>query len=459
MLKRMAMQNNKRLVLIIAILASFVAFLDGSVVNVALPAISRELGGGLSTQQWVVDAYLIFLGAFILLAGSLADTFGRKRVLVWGTIGFGATSLLCAAAPNAAALVVARALQGLAGALLVPSSLALIMSVYEGAEQAKAIGSWTAWTGIAFIVGPLVGGTLVDAASWRWVFAVNVVPIAIVLWLAKSLALPAPKHDSKKIDYIGAALGAAGLGLPVFALIEQPHYGWAAPQIYLPLLAGITLMAVFLWHERRTRRPMLPLDIFRSRNFAVGNAATSAIYGALALVTFLLAVYLQQIAGYTALAAGLSLLPITVIMFFLSKRFGALSGRLGPRWFMGLGPMVCGVGTLLFLMADRQADYLVEILPGVVLYGVGLSITVAPLTAAILGAVDKERAGIGSAINNAVARISGLVAIAFLGLLTSSTLTMEGFQRAIVLTAALLFVGGMISAIGIKNPRPAALDS
>jgi EmrB/QacA subfamily drug resistance transporter len=447
------MKKTQKLALLIAILASFVAFLDGSVVNVALPAISGELGGGLSTQQWVVDAYLITLGACILIAGSMSDIFGRKRVLVAGTVGFGVTSLLCAVAPTAPTLIIARALQGLAGALLVPSSLALIMSVYAGAEQGKAIGRWTAWTGIAFVVGPLVGGTMVDVLSWRLVFAINVVPIAVVLWLARKLELPAHKAAARKVDVPGALLGAAALGLPVYGLIEQPNYGWGSPRIWVPLLAGAVLTAVFLWHERRTAQPMLPLGIFHNRNFAVGNLATAAVYGGLGLMTFLLAVFLQQIAGYSALEAGLSLLPITIIMFFLSPRFGAMSGRLGPRLFMGIGPVISGLAALLFLRTGASAAYLTEVFPAVVVFGVGLAVTVAPLTAAILGAVDEERAGIASAINNAVARIAGLVAVAFLGLLAGSALTLDGFREAMLLTAVLLLLGGVISGIGIQNPK------
>jgi EmrB/QacA subfamily drug resistance transporter len=451
------MNKTHKLALVIAVLASFVAFLDTSVVNVALPAISRELGGGLATQQWVVDAYLITLGAFILVAGSLSDIFGRKRVLVAGTLGFGVTSLLCAVAPTAAALIIARGLQGVAGALLVPSSLALIMSVFSGEEQGKAIGRWTAWTGIAFIVGPLVGGALVDTASWRYIFAINVLPVAIVLWLARRLELPQRQTASRRIDVPGALLCALGLGLPVYALIEQARYGWNSPLIYLPLVFGLGALGVFLWHEKRTASPMLPLGIFASRNFAVGNLATAAVYGGLSLMTFLLAIFLQQVAEYSALATGLALLPITIIMFFLSPRFGALSARYGPRLFMAAGPVLAAAGVVLFLMVGKSAPYATEILPAVLVFGLGLSVTVAPLTTAILGAVSEERAGIASAINNAVSRIAGLVAIAFIGLLVPATLTVDGFRRAMLLTAALLAIGGVISAVGIQNsqkPQP-----
>lgn len=447
------MHKSQKLVLIIAILASFVALLDGSVVNVALPAISHDLGGGLTTQQWVVDAYLILLGAFILIAGSFSDLFGEKKVLVAGTISFGVASLLCAISPTATMLVVSRGLQGIAGALLVPSSLALIISAFTGTAQAKAIGQWTSWISIAFLVGPPLGGFLVDARSWRLVFAINVLPIAVVLWLARRLRLPAQTNKNPKVDWLGAVLCALGLGLPVYALIEQPRYGWADPLIYITLIVGLVAFAVFLWHENRTRQPMLPLGLFKIRNFGVGNLATTSIYAGLSAMTFLMAIFLQQVVGYKATGAGVALLPITVIMFFLSPRFGALSGRFGPRLFMAAGPIIAAVGVATFLHQGGHPAYLSGILPGVLIFGLGLSITVAPLTAAILGAIDSRHAGIGSAVNNAIARIAGLIAIAVVGLLAGTNLTLGGFHKGMALTAILLVVGGVISAIGIENSQ------
>lgn len=445
------MTKQQKLVLVVSILASLVAFLDGSVVNVALPAISRELGGGLLTQQWVVDAYLITLGACILVAGSLSDLFGRKKVLVGGTIGFGITSLLCAAAPSSALLIVFRALQGIAGALLVPSSLALIISAFDSPEQGKAIGRWTSWTGIAFLIGPLLGGFLVDAVSWRLVFAINVIPIAVVLWLARKLEAGRQTDDRAKVDITGAILGIIGLGLPVYGLIEQPHYGWQSPVTLLALVLGAVSLILFVLQERRTARPMLPLGLFSVRNFSIGNIATLAIYAGLSVMTFLLVIFLQQMGDFTALAAGLATLPITIIMFFLSSRFGALSGKFGPRFFMAAGPIVAALGVILFLRMSMPVNYWVELLPGIIIFGIGLSITVAPLTAAILGAISKGQAGIGSAVNNAVSRIAGLIAIAALGLVTGPTLTLRGFHHGMILVAALLLTGGIISAIGIQN--------
>ena len=446
------MNKQQRVVVVVSILASFVSFLDGSVVNVALPAIAKELGGGLVTQQWVVDAYLITLGALIMVAGSLSDLFGRKRILRAGLIGFGVTSILCAIAPTSTFLILSRALQGVFGALLVPSSLALIISTFSGKAQGKAIGTWTAWTGMAFLFGPLLGGFFVDTLSWRWIFAINVVPIAVTLFLMRQLSQSDP---AKKVgvDYLGAMLCAVGLGSTVYALIEQVHYGWSSPQIYLPLLGGIVLLATFIWHEKRDPEPMLPLSLFKVRNFAYGNLATLAIYGGLSVATFLVVVFVQQVAGYSAIEAGLALLPVTLIMFFMSSRFGALASIHGPRLFMTLGPILGAVGFLLMLSTENQVQYWTQLFPGVVVFGLGLSITVAPLTAAILGSIRSEHAGIGSAVNNAVARIAGLIAIAGIGLVVGPKLTTFGFHRGLLATATLLLLGGIISFIGIRNEQ------
>lgn len=444
------MKTTQRLVLLIAILASFVAFLDGSVVGVALPAISHELGGGLLIQQWVNDAYLITLGTLILAAGSLSDIFGRKKILTIGLIGFLVASVLCAVAVNGEMLIVARGLQGVAGALLVPSSLALIISTFKGSEQSKAIGRWTSWTGIAFIIGPLVGGLMVDLLSWRLVFAINVIPIAISLVLLKRLEL-ADTKTRKSIDYAGIILGAVGLGGIVYALIEQSNYGWDSPVIWGTFAVGIAAMIWFIIHERRTKEPMLPLALFRVQNFRIGNLATLFIYAALSLQGFVMVIFLQQVAHYPATLAGLVSLPITIIMFFLSSRFGALSGKYGPRLFMAIGPIIAGIGTLLMLNVSVPTVYWTQLLPGIVLFGLGLSITVAPLTSAILGSIHTSQAGIGSAINNAVSRIAGLLSVAIIGLFIGNSMTLGGFHSGIILCSGLLIIGGLVSAIGIRN--------
>jgi EmrB/QacA subfamily drug resistance transporter len=444
-----------RLVLTIAVLASFVAFLDGSVVTVALPAITEELGGGLSLQQWVVDAYLITLGALILVAGSLSDVFGRVLVLRAGLLGFGITSAMCALAPTGEFLIVSRALQGVAGALLVPSSLALILSVFRGEAQAKAIGRWTAWTSAAFLAGPLVGGLFVDLLSWRLVFAINVPPIALTLVLLARLGHLDRPASGVRIDLLGAVLAVVGLGAPVFALIEQANLGWSDPLIWGTFGAGVLALAGFLVRQATAPFPLMPLGLFRVRNFAVGNVATFVVYGALSLGGFVVSVYLQQSAGYSATAAGAAMLPVTIFNVALSSYFGALAGRHGPRFFMAAGPLVGAAGYVLLLRAADDPSYLTGVLPGVLVFGLGLTMTVAPLTAAILGSISEAQAGIGSAVNNAVSRIAGLIAIAMLGVIVGERLDGTGFTRGVWVTAALLAIGGVISAIGISNLTPA----
>ncbi|WP_285725579.1 MFS transporter [Psychromicrobium xiongbiense] len=449
----------QRLILWIAILASFVAFLDGSVINVALPAISHEFGGGLTTQQWVVDAYLIALGALILLAGSLSDLLGRILILRIGLVGFGVTSLACAFAPTAEVLILSRGLQGAAAALLVPSSLALITASFSGPARARAIGQWTAGTTVAFIAGPVLGGVLVDTIGWRAVFGINVVPIAVTLYLLALLKQRDSRAQGVRIDYAGAVLCVLGLGGPVYALIEQGTQGWASPGIWVPLVVGIVCLAGFLWRQATAEQPLMPLSLFAVRNFGIGNIATTFIYAALSIGGLIVVLFLQQVAGFPATLAAMATLPISILNIVLSSWFGALAGRFGPRWFMALGPVVCAAGYLLMLTSDLPVNYWIQFLPGIVLFGIGLSVTVAPLTAAILGSVSEQQSGIGSAVNNAVARIAGLVGIAVLGLIVGPALDLSGFHRVLIATAVLLALGGLVSAIGIQNPeaaRPAA---
>ncbi|MCU6479757.1 MFS transporter [Arthrobacter sp. A2-55] len=449
----------ERRVLWVAILASFVAFLDGAIVNVALPAMTRELGGGITTQQWVVDAYLLTLGSLILIAGSLSDTLGRVRILRAGLLVFGVASLACAFAPSALLLVVSRAVQGAGAALLVPSSLALITSTFSGPAQGKAIGRWTAWTGTAFLAGPLLGGLLVDYSSWRLVFAINVLPIAATFWLLKGLALPAAPADDagaaagarRRVDVPGALLASVGLGGTVFALIEQDRLGWGSPAVFVPFTVGVAALAVFLWWEARTPQPMMPLPLFRTRNFGMGNVATAFIYAGVSLGGLMMVLFLQEVAGFSAALAGLASMPTAVIMLLLSGPFGTLAGKYGPRLFMAVGPIVAGTGYLLMATTSVPFNFWLHILPGILVFAVGMSMTVAPLTAAILGAVPTKQSGIGSAINNAVSRVAGLIAVALAGVMLGGVLDFDSFRRIVAITAALFITGGVISALGIVN--------
>ena len=496
----------KRLVLIATILGSSIAILDSSVVSVALPSIQRSLGGGLAGQQWVSNAYLLTLGSLILLGGSLGDIFGERRIFALGVGGFGATSLLCALAPSIGLLVAFRALQGVAGALLTPSSLAVIVATFPERERGPAIGTWTAWGTIAGALGPLVAGAILNVASWRWIFVINVPLVLVCLWLIQK-AVPAgrPATARRNVDIVGALLCVLGLGGSVFALIEQPQLGWSSFAVTGSLIGGVTLFVAFLFYESRTRDPMLRLDLFKSRNFAVGNVETLALYGGLSALFFFLVLYLQQVARYTPLQSGLALLPESIVMFALSSRFGALADRLGPRLFMGVGPLVAGAGMLMLLTIGVHVSYLTSVLPAILVFSLGLSLTVAPLTAAILAGVHESEAGIGSAVNNAVARVAGLIATVTVGALVaaqfsasldqslgrrpltktgqaavaeakrltlgrpsvagippreaaaitagSNAASLDAFRLGLGVAGGLVIVGGLIGAAGIRNPR------
>ena len=321
-------ESAKRLALISAILASTIAAVDSSAVNVALPAIGRDLGGGFAAQQWISNAYLLTLSALILLAGSLTDRLGERRVFTAGVAGFGIGSALCAAAPTIGVLIAARALQGVSGALLTPAALAIIVSVFPRAERGAAIGTWTAWGGIGILAGPVLGGQIVDSASWRWIFLINVPLVMIALALSR-VAVPgrAQTTGTVRIDWAGAALAASGLAGVSFGLIEQPVLGWSDPGVWGALVAGVGLLTSFIMFEARTPMPMLPLKLFARRNFAVANAQTFAMYGGIGLLGFFVTIYLQQVAGYSALKSGVTGLVPTIVMFLLSARMGRLADR------------------------------------------------------------------------------------------------------------------------------------
>jgi EmrB/QacA subfamily drug resistance transporter len=408
--------RRKRLALLAAILGSFVAGLDATVVNVALPAIERDLGGGLAGQQWVSNAYLLTLGSLILVGGSLGDLYGERRIFTLGVAGFGVVSVICALAPSIEVLVAGRALQGVFGALLTPSALAVIVASFPPDERGAAIGSWTAWGGIALVIGPLAGGWLIDVATWRWIFAINVPFVVATVIIVRMAVSERPREGPRvHLDYLGATLCALGLAGPVFALIRQPSVGWDSPQVVVPALTGVAMLVLFVIHEARTPHPMLPLGLFRRRNFAFGNLETLLMYGGLSAVIFFLVLFLQQVAGYDALQAGLATLPITVVMFTLSRRAGRMADRYGPRWFMGAGPLVAAAGLAMLQRVDAHLDYATDLLPALLLFALGLSATVAPLTATVLADADEHNAGIASGVNNAIARVAGLLAVAALG--------------------------------------------
>jgi EmrB/QacA subfamily drug resistance transporter len=458
------MSRRQRLTLLAAICGSAVATIDGSIVNIALPAIERNLGGGLAAQQWVANAYLLSLGSLILLGGSLGDVWGERRVFTIGIAAFGAFSLACALAPSISLLVAARALQGAAGALVTPSSLAIIVSAFPPAQRGRAVGSWTAWGGIALVAGPLAGGWIVDHASWRWIFALNV-PLVLATLVLIGIAVPGRSAGAHRrpLDLVGAGLCTIGLAGLVFGLVEQSRYGWTSAAIVAPLAGGAAAFALFVGYERRVGQPMLTLGLFSRRNFAIANTETFAMYAGVAILFFFLVIYLQQVAGYGALKTGLTTLPETAVMFALSRRAGALADRFGPRVFMGVGPLLSTAGIFLLARLGRDVSFLPDLLPALLVFALGLSLTVAPLTATVLADADESDAGIASAVNNAVARVAALVGVAVVGVVVAGALggngfaanqhSVRAFHEAMLICAALFAASGAIGAIGIANPR------
>lgn len=432
-------------------LGSGIAFLDGTVVNIALPSIRRELGGGLSAQQWVVDGYLLTLSALLLLGGALGDRFGRRRVFVIGLVAFAVTSFGCGVAPSPLVLVIARAAQGIAGALLVPGSLALIDEAIEPGDRGRAVGMWAGFSGVSTAIGPFIGGWLVDAVSWRLVFFINLplaaIAVAIAVWrLRERTAL-----RSNSLDLVGAALVTVGLAGVIYALIEAPSSSHGAGVVAAAIVGGVCLVA-FLVVETRRAAPMLPLSVFRSRQFSGANLTTLAVYAALGGAMFLLALQLQESLHYSALEAGLAMLPVTVIMLVLSPRMGAFSDR--PRIPMTVGPLVAGVGLALMSRVTPGRGYVEVVLPAIVVFGVGLSITVAPLTSTVLSSVTEEQVGVASGVNNAVARVAGLLAVAVLPVVADVSNgggLGPGFGRAMLVAAAICGAGGLIALVTIRS--------
>jgi EmrB/QacA subfamily drug resistance transporter len=447
-----------------AALGSGVAFLDGSVVNVALPAIGRELGGGFSVLQWVLDGYLLSLSALLLLGGALGDRYGRRRVFLVGLVIFTVASLGCGLAPTGGALILARLVQGVGGALLIPGSLALIDASIRQQDRGRAIGTWAGLSGVASALGPLVGGWLVDSASWRWVFFINV-PLAAVALVVTGRHVPESRDTTAtgRLDVAGSASVTLGLSGIIYALIEAPVRGWT-PLAVTAVVVGVLALAAFPLIERRQLAPLIPLSLFRSAQFTGANLVTVAVYTGLGGALFLLSLQLQQSMGYTATTAGLAFLPFTVIMLLLSSRIGALAQQVGARWPMTIGPLVAGAGLTLLVRAVPGVSYLSGVLPGIVVFGLGMALTVAPLTSTVLASVEEEHVGAASGVNNAVSRIASLLAVAVLplaaGLDNSGTGSLgPGFARAMLISAALCALGGVTALFTIRQQTPVQLHT
>jgi EmrB/QacA subfamily drug resistance transporter len=450
-----------RWVLAAAVLGSGLAGLDATVVGIALPAIGRDFGVGVEGLQWVITAYTLTLAGLLLLGGALGDRYGRRRVFIVGAVWFGLASALCGLAPGATALILARGLQGVGAALLTPGSLALLQASFAPADRSRAIGAWSGLGGVATAVGPFVGGWLIAAVSWRLIFFINLPVLVAVVWIS-ARHVPESRAPSVggPLDWWGALTVTAGLTGLTYGLIEGPAGGWGSPVVLGALVAGVVLLALFPVVEARAADPLLPPGIFGSAQFDAANAVTFVVYAALGGVLFLLPVVLQEVAGYSPVAAGTALLPVTAIMLALSARSGALAARIGPRLQMSAGPVVIAGGLVLLGRIDAGGSYFTEVLPAMVVFGLGLAVTVAPLTATALGAASAEHAGIASAVNNDVARAGGLIAVAVLPALAGITgesflhpaELAAGFGTAVLIAAGACLAGGLLAAATIRNP-------
>jgi len=451
-----------RWVLLTTVLGSGMTMLDGTVVNVALPKIGRSLHADLASLQWVLNAYMLTLAGLILLGGALGDRYGRRRVFIIGAVWFSVASLLCGLAVNAEMLIASRALQGIGGALLMPGSLAIIQATFAEDQRARAIGAWSGLGGIAAAIGPFLGGWLVDGPGWRWAFLINL-PLGVVTVAVAARHVP-ENHDPTahgRFDVLGAAVGAISLGAISYALIRAAE-GWSVT-VAVAAVVGVVMAGSFVWLERRERNPMLPLSIFGSRQFSVVNVVTFGIYAALSGIMFLLGMELQLVSGFSALVAGAALVPLTILMLLLSARSGELTERIGPRIPLSVGPVFCAGGVLMMLRIGPSANYWADVLPAVLVLGIGMVLLVAPLTATVLAAAPVEHAGVASGVNNAVARAAGLIAVAALPLVAGSAARDAlgpgfdtVFQRGVWVCAALMAVSAGIAWAGVRNPDAAA---
>ncbi|MEP7370343.1 MAG: DHA2 family efflux MFS transporter permease subunit [Dermatophilaceae bacterium] len=449
-----------RVVVLTTVLGSAVAMLDSTIVNVALPTIGHDLGADLAGLQWVISGYALTLAALILLGGSLGDRFGRRRAFVWGVAGFGIASMLSALSPNIATLVASRALQGVAAALLTPGSLAILQSTFLPADRMRAIGTWTGALSIAAASGPVLGGWLVGY-NWRWAFWVNV-PLCVVVIVLAVRYVPESRnpHASRSIDAPGVLLGATGLAGVTYALTEWPTRGLRADTL-IAAIGGVMALAVFILIEQRSSHPLMPTSLFSSRRFSVINSVTFAVYAALSGALLFLVLFLQVVSGWTAIRAGAATLPLSVVMLLLASRFGALATRIGARPLMISGPVIAAMGFVLMSRIPSHPSYVLNVLPAVGLLGLGLSMTVAPLTASVLAAAPDNLAGTASGVNNAVARTAGLIAVAALpalvglsgGAYADAALLAPAYRTALLICAAVMAAGAAGTALGLPRRR------
>jgi len=453
-----------RWVVAATVLGSGMASLDATVVGIALPAIGRDFHVGVSSLQWVVDAYTLTLAGLLLLGGTLGDSYGRRKMFSVGIVWFAVASLLCGLAPTAGVLIAARALQGVGGALLTPGSLSILQASFAAEDRSAAIGAWSGFGGVATAIGPFLGGWLISAVSWRLVFFINL-PIAVAVVAINTRHVPETKAPGPvpRLDIRGAACISGALAGITYGLIAASTYGWSSTQVLVPLILGAVLLGLFIMVEAREPQPMLPLGVFKSRQFTAANAVTFIVYAALGGLLFLVPVVLQVAHGYSPLEAGAALLPVTFIMLLLSSRSGALAARIGPRLQMSVGPLVLAVSFLLFIRIGGSGDYLTAVLPAVLVFGLGVAIMVAPLTATALAAAPADHAGIASAVNNDVARVGGLIAVAVLPALAGISgdsylhpaVLGADFKTAALISAAVCAAGGVLAALTIRNPAPA----